>query len=177
MFNIAPDNALIPTLTFTKAELAYVLAFLTGELSPLDNYSRIEMVEIRHYLNQIKDTVARAAADGTLGRAVSLSEGEGHKDIPPPPKAAPMPSMSELRAQFPTLSDDEIREVLSKAQNDRRREDETRRGKETPPPPAPSFIAKPNAYEILKPPPKPLSKREEKDRENSVKFAEMLGSI
>lgn len=177
MFTLCPTNYQIPTLTFTKAELVYALSVLTAEIPPTDNSTLLEMVELRYYLTKIKDRVAQAVADGTIGRAMALPGGGGHDDTPPTPKAAPMPSMDELRAKFPTLTDEEIAEVLNKAREEREKEEKERKTKEPPLPPVPSFIAKPKEDDKPKPPPKPLTKQEEKNRENSKKFAKMLGQF
>ena len=176
MFSFSPSNYQIPTLTFTKAELVYVLSVLTAEIPPTDNTTKLEMVEIRYYLNKIKGTVAQAVADGTLGQAMRLPDkGEG-EDTTPKPKAAPMPSMAELRGQFPNLTEDEITEVFKKVKEERMRES-AKAAQETSPPPAPSFIAKQQQEdEIFAPSPKPLTEQEEQDRKNSKKFAAMLGS-
>lgn len=172
MFSFCPTNCQIPSLTFTKAELVYALSVLTAEIPPTDNGTLLEMVELRYYLTKIKDKVAHAVADGTIGRAMALPEGEGHEDTPPKPKASPMPSMDELRVKFPTLTDEEITEVLERAKKER-----GKKADESHLPPTSAFVAKPKVEEKPKTHIRPLSKQEEKNRENSRKFATMLGQV
>ena len=84
--------------------------------------------------------------------------------------------MADLKRQFPNLSEEEIREVLDKAREEQRRKAEEER-KNAPPHP-PSFIAKPEEVEEEKPIEQPiLTPQAKKDRENSKKFAQMLGAM
>lgn len=186
MFPLGTTTPTLPSLTFTKAELVYALAVLMADIPANDNQTRLELVEIRHYLNQIKDKVQQAVSDGTLERAMPIPGDGAGKDTPPNPKPAPMPSMSELRAKFPTLSEKEIREVLENAKKERLNESSSKKEPidDASPPPYSSFIAKPKpkatATDSAQSPkfsPPPLSKSEEKQRENSRKFAEMLGQM
>lgn len=175
MFNFSTSDDIIPTLTFTKAELVYAVAILLADLSPTDNSTRVEMVEIRHYMNQIKDRVAQAIADGTIGAVLSRQNEKAVIDTPSKTQEATPPSMAELRQRFPSLSEEEIKEILSKAKAERQKEADEKK-KDAPPPP--SFIAKPDESEKWKPSEgKPLTPEDEKRRENSRKFAQMLGSL
>lgn len=177
MFTYISSETIIPSLSFTKAELAYVLSVLTPDIPVNDNLTRLELVEIRHYLNQIKDIVAKAASDGSLERAIVRPSDNLHKeDVSPKSETAPMPSMSELRAKFPTLTEEEIGEVLAKARENSPKE-EASNGNSSPLPPMPSFISKPKKEENPKPPPRPLTKQEAKNRENSIKFSSLLGQV
>lgn len=170
MFQYSSNDTVIPTLTFTKAELAYVLAFLTSNISLTDNSSQIEMVEVRHFLNLNRDRVDKTVRDGSLLRSISpqtASETPKGKDVPPENGKPHMPSMSELKASFPTLSEEEIRDILEKAKSEQ---------SIVPQQSPPSFIKKtsrPPLVEIEM----PHSKEEEKKRENSRKFASMLGAL
>lgn len=176
MFAHCPTDAVIPSLTFTKAELVYVLSTLLTEVADTDNSTRIELVEIRHYLNQIQDRVALALADGTIGRAMVHCTEKPIEDTPKPEKPPRGPSLADLKRQFPTLSEDEIREVLDKVREEQKRKTEEER-KNAPPAP-PSFIAKPMKVEQKEPIMQPiLTPQEKKDRENSKKFAQMLGAF
>lgn len=176
MFNYTYSDAVLPSLTFTKAELVYALSVLMADIPPTDNSTRLELVEIRHYLNQIKDRIALALTDGTIARAMASSKGKPDKDIPPKPQEPTMPSMSELKAQFPSLSEAEIKEVLAQARADRLKREEEERKKA--PPPQPSFIAKHTTEEeMLAAQRPPLTAELLKDKENSQKFAQMLGSF
>ena len=74
MFNYSSSETVIPTLSFTKAELIYAVSVLLEEIPDTDNSTRIEMVEVRHYLNQIKDKVSMALTDGAIGRAMAHSD-------------------------------------------------------------------------------------------------------
>ena len=177
MFSFCPTNYQIPTLTFTKAELVYALSVLMADISPTDNSTRLEMVEVRYYLNKIKDRVEQAAADGTLERAMRLSDERKGEDTTPRLKAAPMPSMAELRERFPNLTEDEIKEVFNRVREERQRDEEKQKEREAPTPIS-TFIAEPPKEETApQPTPKPMTIQEEKNRENSRKFANMLGSL
>lgn len=178
MFAYASSDTVIPSLTFTKAELVYAVAVLMADLSPLDNSTKIEMVEVRHYLNQIKGKVAQALSDGTIGRAMANPDALPDKDTVPKPKEPRMPSMDELRRQFPNLSEEEIKEVLAKAKAERAKNEEEERKSQKPP--LPSFVAKPHVVteaEMLAATAPPLTEKQKQDRENSRKFASMLGSL
>ena len=176
MFAYSSSETVIPSLVFTKAELVYALTQLLDNIPNTDNSTRIEMVELRHYLNLIKDNVLLALADGTIRRGTTLS-GEKHvEDTPKVEKRPEGPSIADLKRQFPNLSEEEIREVLDKAREEQRRKAEEER-KNAPAPP-PSFIAKPEEVEEGKPIDKPvLTPQAKKDRENSKKFAQMLGAM
>ena len=175
MFAHCPTDAVIPSLTFTKAELVYVLSTLLTEVADTDNSTRIELVEVRHYLNQIQYRVAMALSDGTIGRAMShFSEKPG--DTKKQEKQPEVPSMADLKRRFPTLSEDEIREVLDKAREEQNRKAEEERRNNPPPPP--SFIAKPIQREPKENvPTHVLTPQEKKNMENSKKFAQLLGAF
>jgi len=176
MFNYITSETVIPTLAFTKAELVYLLKVILKEIPDTDNYNKIEMVEVRHYMNQIKDRVSLALADGTIRRGTMLSGEKQVEDTPKVEKRPEGPSMADLKRQFPTLTEEEIREVLDRARAEQRKKAEEER-KNAPPPP-PSFIAKPEEVEEGKPIEQPvLTPQAKKDRENSKKFAQMLGAI
>ena len=178
MFAYASSDIVIPSLTFTKAELVYAVAVLMADLSPLDNSTKIEMVEVRHYLNQIKGKVAQALSDGTIGRAMANPDALPDKDTVPKPQGPRMPSMDELRRRFPNLSEEEIKEVLEKAKAEQ--EKKAMEEQKTRPTSPPSFIAKPHVVteaEMLAATAPPLTEKQKQDRENSRKFASMLGSI
>ena len=176
MFAHCPTDAVIPSLTFTKAELVYVLSVLLPGVADTDNSTMIELVEVRHYLNQIQDRVAIALADGTIGRAMAHCTEKPIEDTPKPGKPPEVPSLADLKRQFPTLSEDEIREVLDKAREEQKRKAEEERKKAPPAPP--SFIAKPIQREPKENVPNHvLTPQEKKNRETSRKFAQMLGSF
>lgn len=164
MFNFCSTDTIIPSLTFTKAELVYAMTFLMADIPPSDHSTRIEMVELRHYLNQIKDKVALAAVDGTLRGGMAASAAEGVEVSPQDEKTAPVPSMSELRTQFPTLTDEEFNEVVTKAQKERMQEEKRKRAM-LPDNPPPSFIAKENTTTL----------EVSKSKKNSQRFAQLLG--
>ena len=176
MFNSCPTNFQIPSLTFTKAELVYALSVLMGDISPTDNETVIEMVELRFYLNKIKERIALAASNGTLRRAMPHSSKKEGECIPSEPEAAEapsLPSMSELREQFPSLTDEEITEILANAREEREKEEAERKKNEPPPAPEPpSFVVK-----KALPKENPKTPEEEKRRENAKRFAELLGTF
>ena len=176
MFSYSSQETVIPSLVFTKAELVYAITQLLNDIPNTDNSTRIEMVELRHYLNLIKDKVLFALADGTIKRDTMLEEEKQEEDTPKVEKRLEGPSMADLKRQFPTLTEEEIREVLDRARAEQRKKAEEER-KNAPPPP-PSFIANPEEVEEGKPIDKPvLTPQAKKDRENSKKFAQMLGAI
>lgn len=178
MFSYSSHETVLPSLVFTKAELVYAMSILMADIPPNDNETRIEMVELRHYLTLIKDRVSLASSDGTLKRAMTASPQNIGDNTPPILKAAPMPSMDELRRQFPSLTDEEIEEAITKAAKERKEEEEKRRATETSNaiPPPPSFIAKPIAEVKPSIPQPPLTKKQIADKENSRKFATLLGA-
>lgn len=178
MFEYSSSDTVIPSLTFTKAELVYAISVLMAEIAPTDNSTPIEMVEVRHYLSLIKDKVATALADGTIGRAMASPDIAKGTDAPDNPQEPRVPSMSELRRQFPNLSEEEIKDVLEKAKHEQEKHESKEKNKSQPPPP--SFIAKPHIVteeEMLAATAPPLTDKQEHDRENSRKFASMLGSV
>ena len=178
MFSYSSSDVVIPSLVFTKAELVYAISVLMAEMPPDDNTTGIEMVEIRHYLNLIKDRVALAASDGTLRRALAASADETGKDTQQGSKASPAPSMEDLRREFPNLMDFEIVEVIETAKKERREEDRKMRDEEAAKlPPKPSFIAKPVEAKATVAPPEQQPAKSSEDRENSEKFAKMLGAF
>jgi len=177
MFAHCPVDTVIPTLTFTKAELIYLISVLLKDVRDTDNSTRIELVEVRHYMNQIKDRVALALADGTIGRVLAHSEPKTIDDASKKPQEPVAPSMAELRQKFPSLSEEEIKEILDKAKEERQRERENEQEKMPPAPP--SFIAKTIEKDSSPPPNETasLDSEEKKRRENSRKFVKMLGSL
>ena len=162
IYSSAPE--VLPSLVFTKAELAYILTRLTGDIDANDNETGLEMVELRHYCTLIGDEIAAAAKKGELGIGGARPEQEAEK-----PKPAAV-DMGALRRQFPTLSDEEIAEIVTKARTE----------KETPKPlpEPPSFIAERTDDGRGGSPAKgnavPMSK---KDKENARKFSGLLGEV
>lgn len=114
MFSFVPIDSVIPSLLFTKAELVYAVSVVLADLKDTDDHTKIEMVEMRHFLNQIKDKVVMAAHNGEL-KAPSFPCGHFGKDEPRPERR--LPSISELKSQFPTLSEQEIEEILAKSKS------------------------------------------------------------
>lgn len=175
MFAYCPPENIIPSLTFTKAELVYSLAFLLRGIQDTDNSTRIEMVELRHYLNQIKDKIALSITDGTIVRAMTLSDELALPDMVVKQEKADPPSIEELKARFPNLSETEIQEVIDRARDERMRKEEME-NKILPPKP-PSFIAKKVpviSNEKMKP---IMTAKEKHDLENSIKFSKLLGEL
>ena len=114
MFSFVPADSVIPSLLFTKAELVYAVSVVLADLKDTDDHTKIEMVEMRHFLNQIKDKVVMAAHNGEL-KAPSFHCGQFGKDEPRQERKPP--SISELKVQFPTLSEQEIKEIIDKSQS------------------------------------------------------------
>ena len=176
MFAHCPVDTVIPSLTFTKAELVYVLGILLKDVDAIDNSTQIEMVEVRHYMNQIKDRVNMAIADGTVKRVLAHSETKEMDDASTKSQEPVALSMTDLRQEFPSLSEEEIRDILDKAKDERKKEEEEEEKKKPPPPP--SFVVKmpkkqsTNPIETVS-----LTSEERKRRENSRKFVQMLGAL
>ena len=182
MFAYSSDTSVIPSLSFSKAELAYALFVLMKDI-PLSNTSTgIELVEVRHYLNQIGDKVLLSTHDGTLKQAVaeSIGIGAGVKDEESDNKKSKpyVPTMEELKRQFPNLSESEISDILESAKQEQRKKDEEEREKNTPPP-VPSFRVKPKPDGTGSPVPEATQKPSvsEDDIDESERFARLLGSF
>ena len=140
MFIYSSDETVIPSLTFTKAELAYALFILLKDIPITNTSTKLEMVEIRHYLNQIKDKVLLASYDGELKKAMEEEISSSTKEELPHEEPTPaIPSMVELKEQFPTLSETEIEEILSSIQKEK---EQGKDSKKTHMPPSPSFLLK-----------------------------------
>lgn len=175
MFNYTTSETVIPTLAFTKAELVYLLKVILKEIPDTDNYNKIEMVEVRHYMNQIKDRVSLALADGTIGWATAHREEKPEECTPKAEKPPEGPSMADLKRQFPNLSEDEIKEVLQRAKEERRKEEEKKK-KDAPPLPPPMFVKKPiedTEEGVMQP---ITSIKAQIDKEETKKFFQLLGA-
>lgn len=170
-------DILIPSLTFTKAELAYVLFILLKDIPLTNTSSKIELVEARHYLNQIGEKVLLSTHDGTLRQAIVDAPGTlPRTEKPQPLKSQDEPSLEELKAQFPSLSESEIQEILASAKSDRIRKEEEKPVPEEPPLP---YLIDSHSAE----PSQSNEKRsvrmgdEEQDKETSKRFASLLGAF
>lgn len=163
IYSSAPE--VLPSLVFTKAELAYILTRLTGDIDANDNETGLEMVELRHYCNLIGEEIAAAAKKGELGIGGERPKQEAEK-----PKPAAV-DMGALRRKFPTLSDEEIAEIVTKARAEKEKESPM------PLPKPPSFIAerKVDAPRPLNGEEAPLRRMSRADRENAQKFSQLLG--
>lgn len=184
MFTYSSSDTVIPTLTFSKAELVYLLKFLINNIPNSNTSTQIEMVEVRHYLNQIKERVLKAAYDGELKDIVSASpqtqtQTLNNAQSPSPPQkreqVPSLPSLKELKEKFPTLTEDEIKGILKETQHERemqKAKEEAEAKSQIPKPP--SFIAREDDSGS---PSNPISDYNKEQRENSQKFASMLGGI
>ena len=175
MFDYSTSETVIPTLVFTKAELVYLLKVILKEIPDTDNYNKIEMVEVRHYMNQIKDRVSLALADGTIGSHTTHLEKKMEECTTKAEKPPEGPSIAELKRQFPTLSEAEIEEVLQSAKEERRKEEEKTK-KENPPPPPPVFMQRPiedTEDGVMQP---VVSIKQRIDKEETKKFFQLLGT-
>ena len=175
MFSYSSDTSVIPSLTFSKAELLYAALFLLKDISNSDTSTQIEMVEMRHYLNQIKDKVLLAAYNGSLNDIGIETPPE--PKTPPEAKKTAIPPMSELKAKFPTLSEEEIREIFEKAQKEREKEEAKKMAEKKPEPPPPQSFVITDSSRVgfsanNSQPTKPTN---QKEKENSQKFASLLG--
>lgn len=178
MFPLIDNGETPPSLVFTKAELLYFIHFILPSSDAKEYNSKIDMVEVKHYLNQLKDPIALALSDGSLERAVSHSSPPPDKSTPKHQEAPKTPSIADLKAQFPNLSEEEIKDILH---TERPAQEHSRNqpSNTPPPPPPPSFAPKPIAPIKLphSEPRAPINPQQERDRENSVQFASMLGAF
>ena len=173
-------DEIIPSLHFTKAELAYFISVLTPSVSVTDDFTLFDLVEVRHYLNLVKDKIAMSISDGTLKKAMSGIETkkggtdkQEQQDEEPQKKEA-FPSMAELRQKFPSLTEAEIMEVIGKVKADKEKKElETMLSKSTEPePPKPSFLAKNRESNSFT-----TNETTIQSRENSRRFASMLVEV
>lgn len=172
MFNYCTSDTIIPSLTFTKAELVYALAVLTADIPPNDNETKLELVELRFYLNKIKDQIAQAVSDGTLEKF--LAPPCGTKDVSQSTKNdSPLPSLDELRHQFPNLSDEEIQEILEKVTKEKMAD--LVKNKESPNSRPPSFIKSNPPITSSKVGIHQVYGEDKKKIANSRRFASLLG--
>lgn len=155
------DPTVIPSLLFTKAELVYIVTQLTAELPANDNSTQLEMVELRHYCNLIKEQI------GSLAKKGLLEAPQPEKTDSPAAPRSRLPSMEELRSSFPSLTEAEIREII-----ERNKAEQKEQTKKNEPPPPPQFIRKPPPEQNP-----PLSPKAQKDKENSEQFASLLGAV
>ena len=110
MFNVFPTDSVTPTLMFTKAELVYIVTVVLADLKPTDDHTKIEMVELRHYINQIRDKVVMAAHSGELKNPSTVAPQKKEEDKP-----SKLPSVKELKEKFPNLTEVEIAEIIVNA--------------------------------------------------------------
>lgn len=182
MFPFPESDTTVPSLVFTKAELIYALLVLTPDISPEDNATKIEMVELRHYLNLIKDRIAKAISDGTLRQAMATSSPRAiDNDAVRPSDATPKPTIDELRRRFPMLTQGEIEEIISNARGDRSgSEAEVHSGGDSQKEAVQSsFVVKSPSQKgstSATLPSRPLSDKSRRDMENARKFASLLGA-
>ncbi len=174
MFSYSDSTEVLPSLTFTRAELVFALTRLLNGIGDNDNSTRIEMVELRHYLNLVKEDVDRASRSGELSLSNNLQD-KGNQSNQTDAKSKKVPSMDELKRQFPSLTEAEIMSVIEKAREDTAKEDEKKRKEKGEVKPPPSFIAKSEVEINPQPVNAVLSEKEKKDKEDSKKFAGMLG--
>ena len=174
MFSYSDSTEVLPSLTFTRAELVFALTRLVNGIGDNDNSTRIEMVELRHYLNLVKEDVDRASRSGELSLSNHLPD-KGNTSNTPDAESKKAPSMDELKRQFPSLTEAEIMSVIEKAREDTAKEEEKKRKENGDVKPPPSFIAKSEVEINPQPVNSVLSEKDKKDKENSKKFAGMLG--
>ena len=186
MFEYSTSDTVIPTLSFTKAELAYAIFVLMKDLSVTDTTTKIEMVEVRHYLNQIGDKVLMSTHDGSLKNSISESIGLETKkeDGNLKEEKNKMPSIEELKKQFPTLSEEEIKEVLNTVRIEQQIAAKEGEKKDDIPEKS-SFFAKPKiphegsemvSHETNENGPT-AAMTVDRDKETSEKFARLLGAF
>ena len=176
MFTYSYSNAVIPTLTFTKAELVYTLITLLKSIPPTDDTTPIEMVEVRHFLNQNRDLIAASIKNGSIAAAMPFEDNSKATTTPAAANAsAPskMPSMRELQKQFPSLSEEEIKSILADSEKESAKNNHT----SISIPNVSTFIGEEKPKPVTPFPKDNLSKEEQKNKDNSEKFASMLGSF
>ena len=170
-----------PSVSFTKAELAYAIFILMDDIPITNNSTKMELLELRHYLNQIKEYVALSTHDGTLIKAAKTAlQGFGEQipyNEPTEPEKPLLPSLTALKSQFPTLTEDEIQEIISKNREEQEKEVKEKESKMPPPLPK-GLIKKPFAHLVdkrLDPVEQIVSTPEKQEESNTKKFATMLG--
>lgn len=152
------DEAVIPTLKFTKAELVYIVQKLTADLSTRDNTTTLEMVELRHYCNLIKKDIDESAKKGELD-IISKPKGSPFtKD----PNSKPI-TFEQLQKEFPSLTAEEIRDILDTARQEQKKEKTSRKVQEPP-----KFYTKQEQTQ---------TKEEKEKAENARKFESLLGGV
>lgn len=178
MFPLTDNGETPPSLVFTKAELLYFFHFVLPSIKDEAYNSQIDMVEVKHYLSQLKDNISLALADGSLERAVSHSSPPPDKSTPKQEEAPKPPSIADLKAQFPNLSEEEIKDILN---TERTAQALSQKQPSTPPPPPPPPSFSPKQITPIKLPHSepivPITPQQKKDRENSIQFASMLGAF
>lgn len=178
-------SELLPSLIFTKAELVHIVTNLLTQIDDNDNETRLEMVEMRHYCNEIKAEIAALAASRALSCKVDKDlpiKEEKPVETPSTPSPKPIPTLTELHKQFPTLSLAEIKDILAKAKEEQEhsKTDTKDKGQKAAPIKVPTFIAKseeelyPDAKPIKASPLKVKTAKDLADEENTRKFVELL---
>ena len=185
MFAYSSSETIIPSLTFTKAELAYTLFVLLKDIPFTNNSDKIELVEVRHFINQIKNKVLLSTHDGSLRNAIADSVGMEVSDVNEEPNKekeetkASLPSIKELKEKFPTLSEEEIRDILERERIEQKKKREAEKPKQEPNPPKTSFIVKEedmiSSTESNEKSPT-IARNSDVDKETSFKFANLLGA-
>ena len=152
------DAAVIPTLKFTKAELVYIVQKLTADLSTRDNATLLEMVELRHYCNLIKKEINDSAKKGELDIIQKPKEKCHAKD----PNSRPI-TQEQLQKEFPSLTLEEIKDILETARHEEGHENTTQKVQAPP-----KFYTKQEQIE---------TKEEKEKAENARKFESLLGGV
>ena len=186
MTTYSSSETVIPSLSFTKAELAYLLFVLMKDIPFTNTSNKIELVEVRHYLNQIGEKVLLSTHDGSLKEAIREAIAEPKQEAEEKKMAVeqpPTPNIQDLKAQFPTLSEEEIKEILASAKEERKKK-EAEQAQKNALPPRPSFLVKQQDGNST--PSTPSQSHEtaslspskaDRDKETSKKFATLLGAF
>ena len=176
MFSYSSDETVIPSLSFTKAELVYLLFVLMRDVPFTNNSAQIELVEARHYLNQIKERVILATHNDELKSAIADAIGiKTDKDRGTVKSSDKIPDVKDLKSRFQTLTEEEILEIITSSQEE---------AKDLPPK-QPQLISRYTSSEPQEQ--SESSQNDEKrsvytpssgtDKETSKKFASLLGAF
>ena len=191
MYEYSDSHNQISSLTFTKAELTYLLFVLMKDVPITNTSTTIEMIELRHYLNQIKKEITHSTFNGGLYQAVAESinatSSKPLKNAPTSPLSRndtnththSLPSLEALKQQFPTLSEEEIKEVLENAriEQQKKAEEEQKKNPTIAPPPIKFLTAIGETESSHTVQVQGSSDNVNPSTENSQRFASLLGEV
>jgi hypothetical protein len=191
MYEYSDKSNQLSSLTFTKAELTYLLFVLMKDVPITNTSTSIEMIELRHYLNQIHKEITHSTFNGELYKAVvesfnatSTKPIKNTATIPSSKtdtntRTHSLPSLEALKQQFPTLSEQEIQEVLENARKEQQKkaEEEQKKNPTFSPPPIKFLTAIGETESAHNVQVQGTSVNLNPSTENSQRFASLLGEV